>query len=195
MPKDYTALPRTQVRRSDRAVTDETWIKELLHRAPIGVLATVYDGQPFLNSNLFVYDEARHAIYTHTARVGRTRANLESEERVCFSVFEMGRLLPAETALNFSVEYAGVVVFGTGTCLGDEQQATDALHLLLQKYAPHLQRGQDYHGVVPEELKRTGVYRIVIEEWSGKKKEAPADFPGAYIYGHGDASNSHGEAC
>jgi hypothetical protein len=118
----------------------------------------------------------------HTARLGRTRANIEIDERVCFSVYEMGRLLPAETALNFSVEYASVVIFGASTLISDKKQATDALHLLLHKYAPHLQRGLDYREVVPEELTRTSVYRISIEEWSGKKKEAPADFPGAYTY-------------
>jgi uncharacterized protein len=182
MPKDYASLPRTQARRSDRAVNDEAWIKALLQRAPIGILATVYDGQPFLNSNLFVYDEAEHAIYMHTARLGRTRANLASDERICFSVYEMGRLLPADTALEFSVEYASVVVFGTAARISDEQQATDALHLLLRKYAPHLQPGQDYRGVVPEELVRTSVYRISIEEWAGKKKEVAADFPGAYTW-------------
>lgn len=182
MPRDYATLPRTHMRRSDRAVNDETWMKALLQRAPIGILATVHDGQPFQNSNLFVYDEALHVIYMHTARLGRTRANIEIEERICFSVYEMGRLLPAKTALEFSVEYASVVIFGTATRISNEKQATDALHQLLQKYAPHLQRGQDYRGVVPEELARTSVYRITIEEWSGKKKEVAADFPGAYIY-------------
>ncbi len=182
MPKDYATAPRNQVRRSDRAVNDESWIKELLARVPIGILATVHDGQPFLNSNLFMYDEAEHAIYMHTARLGRTRANIEGDERVCFTVYEMGRLLPADTALEFSVEYASVVVFGTATRIRDEQQATDALHLLLRKYAPHLQAGKDYRAVVPEELARTSVYRIAIEEWSGKKKAVAADFPGAYSY-------------
>ena len=157
-------------------------MKAFLRHAPIGILATVHDGQPFLNSNIFVYDEAEHAIYMHTARMGRTRANIEIDERACFSVYEMGRLLPATTALNFSVEYASVVIFGTTTKISDEKQATDALHLLLRKYAPHLQVGQDYRAVVTEELVRTSVYRIAIEEWSGKKKEAPADFPGAYSY-------------
>lgn len=182
MPRDYTTLPRTKIRRSDRAVNDEAWMKAFLQRAPVGVLATVHDGQPFLNSNLFFYEETEHVIYMHTARLGRTRANLKIEDRVCFSVYEMGRLLPAETALDFSVEYASVVVFGTATCISDEKQATEALHLLLQKYAPHLQVNKDYRGVTPEELARTSVYRIAIEEWSGKKKEVPADFPGAYAY-------------
>lgn len=182
MSKDYATSPRTKIRRSDRAINDDIWIKALLQQAPIGVLATVHDGQPFLNSNIFIYDETEHAIYLHTARVGRTRANIEIDTRVCFSVYEMGRLLPADTALKFSVEYASVVVFGTAACISDTQQATHALHLLLRKYAPHLQAGQDYRPVIPEELVRTSVYRISIEEWSGKKKEAPADFPGAYTY-------------
>ena len=64
----------------------------------------------------------------------------------------------------------------------EANQATNALHLLLHKYAPHLQAGQDYRPVVPEELMRTSVYCISIEEWSGKKKEVAADFPGALLY-------------
>src|SRR5690242_13962514 len=140
MPRDNATSPRTKIRRSDRAVNDDVWIKGLLQRTPIGILATVHDGQPFLNSNLFIYDEIEHAIYMHTARLGRTRANIEIDEHVCFSVHEMGRLLPAATALNFSVEYASIVIFGTATLISDEKQATDALHLLLHKYAPHLQR-------------------------------------------------------
>jgi hypothetical protein len=170
------------MRRSDRAVGEEEWIKALLQRAPVGVLATVHTGQPFLNTNLFFYDEAEHAIYFHTARMGRTRANVESAQRVCFSVFEMGRLLPADTALEFSVEYASVVVFGTAVRISDAQQAAAALSGLLHKYAPRLQPGQDYRSIIPAELVRTSVYRIAIEEWSGKKKVVPEDFPGAYTY-------------
>jgi nitroimidazol reductase NimA-like FMN-containing flavoprotein (pyridoxamine 5'-phosphate oxidase superfamily) len=183
MAKDYILEPKAQVRRRDRAVEEDAWIRALLHRAPIGVTATIHDGQPFLNSNIFVYDEAAHKIYFHTARVGRTRANIEVHEQVCFTVFEMGRLLPAATALEFSVEYAGAVVFGTGSLITEKDQAKGALQQLLDKYAPHLQVGQDYRAVTDQELARTAVYQIEIEQWSGKKKEVAADFPGAFFYG------------
>ncbi|MFO7680587.1 MAG: pyridoxamine 5'-phosphate oxidase family protein [Chloroflexota bacterium] len=182
MTKDYTTLPHTHVRRQDRAVTDDAWIQALLHRAPLGYLATVHDGQPFINSNIFAYDEVKNVIYLHTAKVGRTQGNVEKGGPVCFTVTEMGRLLPAEVALEFSVEYAGVMVFGTAVIVHDETEATHALQLLLDKYAPHLQPGQDYRPPVPEELKRTAVFRISIDQWSGKKKEVPPDFPGAYFY-------------
>jgi uncharacterized protein len=183
MSKDYRSLPYNLVRRQDRAVEDEGWIRELLHRAPLGYLATAHEDQPFLNSNLFVYDEAAQAIYLHTAKVGRTPANVAEDGRYCFSVSEMGRLLPAAVALEFSVEYASVVCFGQAQIVSEETEATAALQLLLDKYAPHLTPGQDYRPPVPEELKRTAVYRLNIEQWSGKKKEVAPDFPGAYTYG------------
>jgi nitroimidazol reductase NimA-like FMN-containing flavoprotein (pyridoxamine 5'-phosphate oxidase superfamily) len=184
MPEESPAPPLAEVRRRDRAVTDDGWIRGLLQRAPFGTLATVRDGQPFVNMNIFVYDEVMHAIYMHTARAGRTRGNVEANQRVCFGVSEMGRLLPAPTALHFSVEYSGVVVFGRAMVVEDDAEGERALQKLLDKYAPHLRPGRDYRPIQPEELAVTSVYRIDIEEWSGKQKVAPADHPGAYLYGH-----------
>jgi nitroimidazol reductase NimA-like FMN-containing flavoprotein (pyridoxamine 5'-phosphate oxidase superfamily) len=181
--RDYAALPINHVRRADRGVDDESWLRAFLHQAPFAALATQQDGQPFVNSNLFVYDEANHAIYMHTARVGRTRANVEVHERVCLSISEMGRLLPADVALEFSVEYKGVTVFGTATVLTDETEQKYALQLLLDKYFPHLQPGEDYRPSTVEELRRTSVYRIDIEQWSGKQKKVEEDSPGAFLYG------------
>lgn len=180
--KDYTSQPRATVRRSDRAITDEAWIRAFLHRAAYGVLATAHEGQPFINTNLFAFDEAAHVLYMHTARIGRTRASVEADGRVCFSVSEMGRLLPADTALEFSVEYAGVTVFGRASVVGDEGEARHGLQLLLDKYFPHLQPGADYRPITDDELARTTVYRIDIEEWSAKQKVAADDFPGAVWY-------------
>jgi uncharacterized protein len=182
MSKDYTTLPANEVRRADRAVNDETWISAFLEQAAIGYLATVYDGQPFINSNLFFYDSAAHVIYLHTARTGRTRTNLDLHEEVCFSTSSMGRLLPAKQALEFSVEYSGVVVFGKGQVVTDSAEASEALQKLLDKYFPHLTPGQDYEGVTAEELARTAVYRVRIDNWSGKRKQVADDFAGAFHY-------------
>src|SRR5687768_1359730 len=183
MTKDYAALPYNQVRRADRAVADEAWIEALLARSLTGSLATIYDGQPFINTNLFVYHAPEHCIYMHTARLGRTQANVAKGDRFCFSVSEMGRLLPAAEALEFSVEYASVVVFGRARIVADPAEAGRALQLLLDKYFSHLQPERDYRGIQPEELKRTSVYRLDIEQWSGKKKEVAEDFPGAFRFG------------
>lgn len=176
--------PRSAVRRRDRG-KDDAWAAAFMRRAPYGFLATVDDdGQPFLNSNLFVFDDAEggRRIYLHTHRTGRTRSNLDAPARVAFGAVAMGRLLPAPEALEFSVEYAGVVAFGKGQVVQDPTEAKAALQMLLDKYAPHLKPGADYRPTTDDELKRTAVYRIDVETWSGKQKEVEADFPGAFDF-------------
>ena len=56
----------------------------------------------------------------------------------------------------------------------------EALQMLLDKYAPELRPGRDYRAITEGELKRTSVYRIDIEEWTGKLKLVEDEFPGAF---------------
>ena len=186
---------RSALRRRDRG-KDDQWVAAFLRRAPYGFLATVGpDAQPFLNANLFVFDDGNgdgRRIYLHTHRTGRTRDNIEAAggepapnlrapaPKVAFGAVAMGRLLPAPEALEFSVEYAGVIAFGTGRVVEDPVEAKAALQMLLDKYAPHLRPGEDYRPTTDDELRRTAVYRIDVETWSGKQKEVERDFPGAF---------------
>jgi hypothetical protein len=183
MAKNYLEAPHAAVRRTDRAVDDNAWIVDFLRRAPMAQLATVHDGQPFINSNLFAYDEAAHVVYMHSAPVGRTRSNVEADERACLSVSEMGRLLPSHEALTMSVEYDGVAIFGGAHVLSEEVEREHGLRLILDKYFPHLAYGADYRAITPDELTRTTVYRIDIDAWSGKRKRVDDEFVGAFRYG------------
>jgi len=171
-----------QPRRADRAVTNVTWLKGMLHSAPFGMLATEWQGQPYVKPILFGYDEPAHALYFHGATQGHTLQNIQANPRACFSVCKMGRLLPARTAKGFSLEYESVVVFGRATPVTDPVEAQRGLQLILDKYFPHLKPGEDYRQIVPEELNSTAVYRLDIDQWSGKAKCAEGDHPGAFFY-------------
>ncbi len=171
---------RVRVRRQDRA-KDEAWIREYLHAATWGFLALVgEDGLPYVHSNLFAFDEERRCLWMHGYRSGRMRSCVEACPKVAFSAAGMGRMLPGATALEFSVEYASVVVYGTAHVVSDPAEATLGLRKLMERYAPDLRYGEDYPGIPVQELERTAVYRVDIEAWSGKQKEAAEDFPGAY---------------
>ena len=148
------------------------------------MIATEYEGQPFIKPTCSCMMKAEHAIYIHGALVGRMRTNLEANPRVSFCVAEMGRLLPADTAMEVGVEYASVVVFGKVEVLTDADQARHGLQLLLDRYFPHLKPGVDYREILPQELDITAVYRIKIDSWSGKEDNAKAGFPwGIYLPG------------
>ena len=175
------SAPINQPLRKDRA-KDDAWIKAYLKRVPFGMLATEYEGQPFIKPTSFVYDEAEHTIYIHGALVGRMRTNLEVNPRISFCIAEMGRLLPGDTAMEVGVEYASVVVFGKVEILTEADQTRHGLQLLLDRFFPHLKPGIDYREILPQELDITSVYRIKIDSWSGKEEHARQDFPGAFIY-------------
>jgi uncharacterized protein len=168
MPKDYSSEPFTKQRLSEYARDDE-WIRAFLRKAKFAHVATVFDGQPFINPTTFWYDAERHEIYFHSNVVGRMRANAEGNARVCFEVFESGNLLPSNVALELSVQYASVVAFGTIRVLQDDTAKERALYGLMQKYFSHLTVGELIRPITEKELKRTSVYAIAIESWSGKE--------------------------
>lgn len=161
-------------RRRDRG-KDDDWIRAYLEAGAWGVFAIpVGTGPPHVNSNLYVYVGDPDRIYFHSARIGVLPEALSSPEGipVSFTVAEMGRLLPADEALEFSVEYSGVVVTGRASRVADTEEARAALQALLDRYAPHLEPGRDYRAIAPDEMKRTEVYRLDVETWSGKEKSA-----------------------
>jgi len=161
---------RTAMRRTDRAIEDETQIHELLERGRFFALATCSGDQPYQHVSLYWFDPSTNRVYFHTAQRGRTRSNIEANPRVSISVAEMGRLLPADTALEFSVEYASVIAFGRARVVEQDDEARYGLQGLLDKYFPELRPGDDYRPITEDELKRTTVFALEIEEMSGKRK-------------------------
>ena len=173
--------PLNKIRRKEKS-KDDAWIRAFLLRGEAGTLATAVSNQPFLVTRNYAYDAERHAIFLHGAVKGRTFENVKTNPQVCFSVSEMGRLLPDTKAQEFGVEYSGVVVFGTSTIVADVDEAMHGLQLLMDKYFPQYESGTDYETINPSALKVTAVYRIDIKSWSGKEKKVGDEFPDAFYF-------------
>jgi uncharacterized protein len=174
MDKNQPPLPKiTPIRRDEKAVKDPAWIEGFLSRAAYGVLATSQEDGPHAKPSLFVYEAGSRSIYLHGARDGQLYYALQIDPRVCFCVSEIGRLLPSDAAAKFGVEYASVILTGLASIIEDRDEARKALQLLLDKYFPHLRPGDNYLPMTVEEIDKTAVYRIRIEQWSGKRAQAP----------------------
>jgi nitroimidazol reductase NimA-like FMN-containing flavoprotein (pyridoxamine 5'-phosphate oxidase superfamily) len=160
--------PADRQRRPEYA-RDEAWIRSLLRRARIAHVGTVADGQPFVTPTNYFYDEDGGRIIFHSNVAGRLRSNLEANPRAALEVCEVGRVLPSNAALEFSVQYRSVMVFGTVGILTDPAEQAEVLHRLIGKYFEGMHAGQEYRAVTTKELKRTTVYALKIEAWSGKE--------------------------
>jgi uncharacterized protein len=103
VPADYglDACPASAQRRRELVMDAAT--RELIQRAQLGHIATLWDDQPFINPTTFWHDAVRHEVVFHSNVVGRMRANAERPPRTCFEASEVGRLLPSNVALEFSL--------------------------------------------------------------------------------------------
>lgn len=169
MPRDYKNQAPSALQRLSEYIRADEWIRAFLHAAKVGHIATARDDQPFLNPSTFWFDEANHQIVFHSNVTGRNRSNIESNSRVCFEACELGKMLPSNVALEFSLQFRSVVLFGTVRILNDPDEMRRVMYGLIQKYFPAMSAGQEYREITDKELRRTSVYAITIEEWSGKE--------------------------
>jgi nitroimidazol reductase NimA-like FMN-containing flavoprotein (pyridoxamine 5'-phosphate oxidase superfamily) len=161
-------LPSAHQRRPQYARDDE-WIRALLHRGQVAHVATRWEDQPFVTPTSYYFDEAGHRLIFHSNAAGRLRANIERHPRVAAEISELGRLLPSNIALEFSLQYRSAIVFGEVLILREPGEQRQALHDLIAKYFPSMEVGSDYRPATDDELKRTTVYAVQIESWSGKE--------------------------
>ena len=105
----------------------------------------------------------------HGSTVGRRRANTDAHEKLCFCASEMGALLPTNQALHFSAQYRSVIAFGTIRHVAEEVEQKAGLYALIDKYFTPMKLNEDFSPIRPEDLKRTTVYALDIDQWSGKE--------------------------
>lgn len=169
MPRDYTDQSPTAFQRLPEYKRDDEWMRAFLREARVGHIASSRDGQPFLTPSTFWFDETNHQIIFHSNVAGRIRSNIESNPKVCLEASELGKMLPSNVALEFSLQFRSVIVFGTARLITDPVEARRVLYGLIQKYFPAMKAGQEFREITDKELRSTSVYAIQIEEWSGKE--------------------------
>ena len=158
--------PINQSRRPKLDMDDE-WNAKFLNKIRVGHISTRDGNQPFINPTSFWYSKEDHEIYFHSNAVGRMRFNAENNPETCFECYRSGRLLPSNLALEVSFQYECVIAFGRIRVIKNIDEKRDVLNELLQKYFGEMRSGEDYRPITDNELKRTSVYGIKIESWSG----------------------------
>ena len=158
--------PINQSRRPKLDMDDE-WNAKFLNKIRVGHISTRDGNQPFINPTSFWYSKEDHEVYFHSNAVGRMRFNAENNPETCFECYRSGRLLPSNLALEVSFQYECVIAFGRIRVIKDIDEKRDVLNELLQKYFGEMKSGEDYRPITDNELKRTSVYGIKIESWSG----------------------------
>ncbi|MBR4448433.1 pyridoxamine 5'-phosphate oxidase family protein [Methanobrevibacter sp.] len=148
-----------KMRRSKQELTEEECI-DILINEPRGVLALLGDyDYPYALPMSHVYVDGK--IYFHGAHKGHKLDAVKKHSKVSYCVMDKG--VKAEDSWWYT--FKSVIVFGRIRTLTDNQEKTDKLTCLGDKFFPT-------HEKTVEEINRlldkTEVFEITIEHMSGK---------------------------
>src|SRR5215212_10697105 len=151
MPHNYQNESPTAFQRLPEYQRDEVWIRAFLREAKVGHIASARDNQPFLNPTTFWFDEQNHQIVFHSNLAGRIRSNIEANPELCFEASELGKMLPSNVALEFSLQFRSVVIFGRARLIHKPEEARRVLYGLINKYFPTMTASKEFRQITDKE--------------------------------------------
>ena len=152
----------TNMRRKDRELPRELALA-LVDTCAYAVMATVNsDGSPYC----IPLSPVREGewLYFHSALEGHKIGNLRHESRVCISCVGDVKVVPGK----FSLFFESVVINGTASEITDREGKIHALDLISRRYTPDNMAA--FNETIERQLALTGVWKIHIDEISGKGK-------------------------
>lgn len=155
------------MRRSDREITDISEIVEVIKKCDVCRLALNDSGYPYilpLNFGLS-FDGEKVELFFHSALEGKKVALMKEDGRASFEMDCSHQLQYFKERGYCTFSYESVVGRGRITILEGEDKEK-ALRVLMEHYHP----GENAY-FNPAAIPRTLVYKLTVEEMTGKRNE------------------------
>jgi nitroimidazol reductase NimA-like FMN-containing flavoprotein (pyridoxamine 5'-phosphate oxidase superfamily) len=154
------------LRRKDRLVTDEEQIDKILSSCDVCRVAMVDGGAPYVVPMNFGYTlkDSVITLYFHCAGEGRKIDVLKSNPSVCVEMDCGHRLIEAETACGYTMEFESIIGSGRAKFLTEPAEKRFALNQVMKKFS-------DRNDFTYEDkmLDLVSVFKVTLEEYAGKK--------------------------
>jgi uncharacterized protein len=152
------------MRRTDKEITDQKLISQIIEQAQVCRLGLAKDNIPYILPVSFGYDGM--AIYFHTAREGRKIEFMTANDRVCFE-FEHGVQLIRndKNPCKWTFSFQSVIGYGTVRELMALSERVAGLNQMMKHYS-----GRDWP-FTAEDIEAIRVWRIAIESLTGKQSK------------------------
>ncbi len=161
---------RTRIRNHpERSVPGEA--SDILSEGMVAHLGFVQDGQPLVIPFSYHYDPSKpDRMYLHGAVKSRALEHLANGVPVCVTVTLVDSLVYSRKAMNHSMNYRSVVLFGKATAVTDQSEKLELLDQMVRRYFPGRSAGRDYDPPPPVDLGITAMVEVRIEEWNAKAR-------------------------
>ena len=166
---------RSTVRRKrDRGHFERSAVNAILDEGLLCHVGFADEGETFVVP--MAYARVGDVLYLHGAVANRTLRSLAAGVDACVTVTLLDGLVMARAALNHSMNYRSVMLFGTATRVMDKAEQLGASDAILDHVAPG--RSRDARPPSEAELRSTSILRFPVSVGSAKVRTGgPLDDP------------------
>ena len=153
------------MRRGERQITEQSEIEEVLRGGKYAVLALCRDGEPYVVTLSYGYENETGSLYFHCAKDGLKTEFIRQNPSVCATVIEDRgyRQTRCEQA------YRSVVLRGKVELVTDEHAKRKAVDVLLDHLEDNPEAMRAKIQGLSGKFDAMEIWRLAIEEISGKR--------------------------
>ena len=154
------------MRRSDREITDKSDIISIIEKCDVCRLAFSKNNVPYIVPMNFGYEyiNGKLSLYFHGASEGKKHDIISKNPIACFEMDCSHKLIEAEEACNYSMEYESIIGSGNIHLCTDKSDKIHALEKLMKQYA----KNKDF--TFPDQvLDSVTVFKLDVIEFTGKR--------------------------
>ncbi len=125
------------MRRADREVKDKAEVIKIIEKCDVCRIALSDDNVPYVVPMNFGYDydNGELVLYFHGASEGKKHDIIKKNPRACFEMDCSHRLIEAERAEDYTMEFESVIGDGKIYRITDKDEKIKALKHLMKNYA------------------------------------------------------------
>ena len=168
-PGDHSRVRRL----AKKANYDAAVIYAILDEARLCHVAGVVDDRPVVLPTLHAREGRR--LYLHSSPASALMRSVVASGEVCVSVTLFDGLRLARSGFESSVAYRSVVLFGGAILVSDEDEKRRVLDRFVDSVLPG--RAREVREASEQEVRRTMVVAVEIDEASAKVSAGPTDDP------------------
>ena len=158
-----------KMRRKDKEISGTDEKLEIIAKCKVCRLGLSENNYPYIIPLNYGYsrDDGKLTLYFHSAPDGRKIDIIRKNNNACFEIDCDTNLIEGENPCNYSYEFKSIIGFGKIVLLSTKDEKINGLNYLMKQ-----QTGKDIkHGFSENELKNVVVFKIQVDEFSGKQRK------------------------
>ena len=157
------------MRRKDKEITAANDKLNIVGKCKICRIGLSENNIPYIIPLNYGYEFENNTLtlFFHSAKAGKKMDIIKNNNIACFEVDCDNRLIEGEKACDYSYAYKSIIGFGKIIFIEDMNEKIDALNKIMR----HQSEKETDFVFSDEKLKNITVYKMVVEEFTGKQKE------------------------